>query len=155
MSSYLAFYEILSYLLTFCIKDIWLTLIKFHVCSFQGTILTDILSVIRIHKHPYQLWSLVNPVLYLSDFHLLFSFWSGGHLLSHTVSSAVPSAACVLTVVFGMGTGVSHKRIATRSIYSVIRKFDSLNSSFLPVGFIKFLRTKFTLNSNFVYTRFH
>ena len=37
MSSYLAFYEILSYLLTFCIKDIWLTLIKFHVCSFQGT----------------------------------------------------------------------------------------------------------------------
>ena len=28
------------------IKDIWLVLIKFHVCSFQGTILTDILSVI-------------------------------------------------------------------------------------------------------------
>ena len=41
---------------------------------------------------------------------------SGGHLLSHTVSSAVPSAACVLTVVFGMGTGVSHKRIATRKV---------------------------------------
>ena len=42
--------------------------------------------------------------------------WSGVHLLSHTVSSAVPSAACVLTVVFGMGTGVSHKRIDTRNI---------------------------------------
>ena len=42
--------------------------------------------------------------------------WSGIHLLSHTVSSAVPSAACVLTVVFGMGTGVSPKRIATRNI---------------------------------------
>ena len=41
---------------------------------------------------------------------------SGTHLLSHTVSSAVPSAAWVLTVVFGMGTGVSHKRIATRSL---------------------------------------
>ena len=39
---------------------------------------------------------------------------SGSHLLSHTVSSAVPSAAYALTVVFGMGTGVSHKRIATR-----------------------------------------
>ena len=40
---------------------------------------------------------------------------SGSHLLSHAVSSIVPSAAYVLTVVFGMGTGVSHKRIATRN----------------------------------------
>ena len=39
---------------------------------------------------------------------------SGSHLLSHAVSSIVPSAAYVLTVVFGMGTGVSRKRIATR-----------------------------------------
>ena len=38
---------------------------------------------------------------------------SGIHLLSHTVSSIVPSAAYVLTVVFGMGTGVSHRRIDT------------------------------------------
>ena len=37
----------------------------------------------------------------------------GSHLLSHTVSSAVPSAAWVLTIVFGMGTGVTPKRIAT------------------------------------------
>ena len=41
---------------------------------------------------------------------------SGTHLLSHAVSSIVPSAAYVLTVVFGMGTGVSHKRIDTRII---------------------------------------
>ena len=41
---------------------------------------------------------------------------SGIHLLSHAVSSIVPSAAYVLTVVFGMGTGVSHKRIDTRII---------------------------------------
>ena len=40
---------------------------------------------------------------------------SGSHLLSHTVSSIVPSAAYVLTIVFGMRTGVSRKRIATRS----------------------------------------
>ena len=45
----------------------------------------------------------------------IFSFFSfGGHLLSHTVSSAVPSAAQVLTIVFGMGTGVSPERIATK-----------------------------------------
>ena len=38
---------------------------------------------------------------------------SGSHLLSHTVASTVPSAAQVLTIVFGMGTGVSPERIAT------------------------------------------
>ena len=32
---------------------------------------------------------------------------SGNHLLSHIVSNAVPSAEKVLTVVFGMRTGVS------------------------------------------------
>ena len=40
----------------------------------------------------------------------------GSHLLSHTVSSAVSSAAWVLTIVFGMGTGVSPKRIDTRNL---------------------------------------
>ena len=44
-----------------------------------------------------------------------FLFYSGGHLSCHTVSSAVLSAVCVLTVVFGMGTGVSRSRIAARS----------------------------------------
>ena len=43
----------------------------------------------------------------------IFFFCFGGHLLSHTVSSAVPSASQVLTIVFGMGTGVSPGRIAT------------------------------------------
>ena len=42
---------------------------------------------------------------------------SGIHLLSHAVSSIVPSAAYVLTVVFGMGTGVSHKRIGTGILF--------------------------------------
>ena len=42
-------------------------------------------------------------------------FKSGSHLLSHAVSSIVSSAASVLTIVFGMWTGVSPKRIATRS----------------------------------------
>ena len=44
---------------------------------------------------------------------------SGIHLLSHAVSSIVPSAAYVLTVVFGMGTGVSPKRIITEDVLCV------------------------------------
>ena len=44
---------------------------------------------------------------------------AGSHLLSHTVSSVVPSAAYVLTIVFGMGTGVSHKRITTGKVFEL------------------------------------
>ena len=45
----------------------------------------------------------------------------GSHLLSHAVSSIVPSAAQVLTIVFGMGTGVSPKRIDTENLYVIFR----------------------------------
>ena len=45
-----------------------------------------------------------------------FKFYSGSHLLSHTVSSTVPSAVLVLTIVFGMRTGVSPRRITTRNL---------------------------------------
>ena len=38
---------------------------------------------------------------------------SGGLLLFHIVSNTVPSADQGLTIVFGMGTGVSPKRINT------------------------------------------
>ena len=44
----------------------------------------------------------------------------GGHLLSRAVSSQVSSADCVLTFVFGMGTGVSHNRIATGNFWALI-----------------------------------
>ena len=44
----------------------------------------------------------------------------GGHLLSRAVSSQVSSADCVLTFVFGMGTGVSHNRIATGNFWTLI-----------------------------------
>ena len=47
-------------------------------------------------------------------FRFPFFFYSGSLLLSHTVSSAVPSAGSALTLVFGMGTRVSLSRIATR-----------------------------------------
>ena len=95
-------------------------------------------------KTSFGLWSLVNPALtalpcwlgwrwgivvppcrYLfltsaADLPLSFSFKFGGHLLSHTVSSAVPSAVQVLTIVFGMGTGVTPGRIATKEFWSFL-----------------------------------
>ena len=49
---------------------------------------------------------------------------SGTHLLSHIVSNIVPSAACVLTIVFGMGTGVSHWRIGTGIFFSLLTFFS-------------------------------
>ena len=60
---------------------------------------------------------------------------SGGHLLSHTVSSAVPSAVWVLTIVFGMGTGVSLRRIATRYIQLSL---DNLTINNNPYFFFRF-----------------
>ena len=53
-------------------------------------------------------------LFYLKTLSSIFQIESGTHLLSHAVSSIVPSAAYVLTVVFGMGTGVSPDRIDTR-----------------------------------------
>ena len=44
-----------------------------------------------------------------------YSFYSGARLFSHAVSSIVPSAVRLFTVVFGMGTGVSSGRIGTRN----------------------------------------
>ena len=38
-----------------------------------------------------------------------------------SVSSAVPSAVCGLTIVFGMGTGVSRRRIATKKLEFLAR----------------------------------
>ena len=71
-----------------------------------------------------------------------FFIYSGSHLLSHTVSSAVPSAAWVLTIVFGMGTGVSPKRIATRNIQLsvlLVPPYHSLNSASLHLARAKAL----------------
>ena len=92
--------------------------------------LTDVLSAIRRYN---PLYPLITGKTSLSEqrfpadvgytfqgavlSHRLFpgSFFRvpGSHLLSHAVSSIVSSAASVLTNVFGMGTGVSPKRIAT------------------------------------------
>ena len=56
--------------------------------------------------------------------------FSGVHLLSHTVASIVPSAACVLTVVFGMGTSVSHRRIGTGNLNLNYQRPDSTDNPY-------------------------
>ena len=74
------------------------------------------------------------PCLYLYKKAFRFiSYRFGSHLLSHTVSSAVSSAAWVLTIVFGMGTGVAPKRIATE-MFCVSRTLiikQQINTCFL------------------------
>jgi hypothetical protein len=61
----------------------------------------------------YSLFFLLN---YTSDIKFLNK--SGSLLLYHAVTSKVPSAGQVLTIVFGMGTGVTPDRITTRNFYS-------------------------------------
>ena len=72
--------------------------------------------------------------LYIKPFGY-FSYKSGSHLLSHIVSNVVPSAAYVLTIVFGMRTGVSHKRIATRKIMKLSSP-RAARSPFINLRFI-------------------
>ena len=67
-------------------------------------VLTDLSSVNRVHNFRYGLYLLMKNNLQKR---------SGSLLLSHTVASIVSSAAQGLTIVFGMGTGVSPERIAT------------------------------------------
>ena len=72
---------------------------------------TSRLSGVRSNQLSY---NPLHTVLYISQSAGSFLYKSGSHLLSHTVSSIVSSAAEGLTIVFGMCTGVSPKRIATR-----------------------------------------
>ena len=67
MSSYLAFYEILSYLLTFCIKDIWLTFNQISCMQFSryNIRLTHLTSRLNFYK-PMGLSGLEPPTSRLS-----------------------------------------------------------------------------------------
>ena len=97
------------------------------VCSFQGTYCVTVFQLL-LTVSSHNIKEFLSSILWLEIF---FSFFqSGSHLLSHAVSSIVSSAVYVLTIVFGMGTGVSHKRIATRNIF-VINKNACL--SFAPL----------------------
>ena len=87
-------------------------------------------------------------LLYIKAFRLCFKKESGSRLLSHAVSSIVPSAVQGLTVVFGMGTGVPPARIAAGCLLSMRRISPSglrfLRFSLLillPPSGLRFLRT--------------
>ena len=124
--------------------DVPLLLDQSLICMKFSRYILTVLSVIRKLKSFWTLWPLVNPAFILTVLpsvmggthsiplcsndlwagalqatfaYIIFFFWSGSHLLSHAVSSIVPSAAQVLTIVFGMGTGVSPGRIATGNLY--------------------------------------
>ena len=76
-----------------CIKDIWLNFNQIYMYAvFKVRYWLNFYQSYK-RKNLFLLISLVKPAVCSSDLHLLFFFWSGGHLLSHTVSSAVPSAA--------------------------------------------------------------
>ena len=79
----------------------------------------------------------------------IFFFKFGGHLLSHTVSSAVPSAVQVFTIVFGMGTGVTPERIATKSFRLLDNPTidNSKNPLLLSSVFTGFFHTKESISS--------
>ena len=70
------------------------------------------------------------PYIYVKGFRLVTFFRSCGHLLSRAVSSEVPSAVPVLTVVFGMGTGVSPVRITTGNPLSVIDRPTAMQRAY-------------------------
>ena len=91
---------------------LFITVRIFSICSFQGAI-----SAVELPSGDGEIRTL-DPLLarqVLSQLSYTPTY-SGAHLLFHTVSSIVPSAARVLTIVFGMGTGVSPARIGTRNI---------------------------------------
>ena len=73
----------------------------------------------------------------------------GIHLLSRAVSSKVPSAAYVLTIVFGMGTGVSHKRIDT-TVFKLQHRSAKLDNT--SPSFLMCVRTRFVNTSSSAYS---
>ena len=59
---------------------------------------------------------------------LFFKKCSGALLFSRVVSNKVPSAVQGLTVVFGMGTGVSPARIDTKTFLRVLELRTAMQS---------------------------
>ena len=96
---------------------------------------TSLLVQVSILPMPV-LWSTCrmhnSSIIFVKLKTFVFNFYSGSHLLSHAVSSIVSSAAYVLTNVFGMRTGVSHKRIATRHILVVLTTKQQSNPYSFP-----------------------
>ena len=110
MSSYLVSFLSLGYFVLYAVFKVRLRIRSFsYPMGLSGLEPpTSRLSGVRSNRLSYK------PTRYWKTaFTGFFFFGAGGHLLSHTVSSAVPSAVWGLTIVFGMGTGVSPRRITT------------------------------------------
>ena len=106
--------------------------LTFYIYSmrFSRYILSDCWAVTTYKKNSSYIQSLLSDrSLYIHQPNgLLFLKGSGTHLLSHAVPSVVSSAVRGLTIVFGMGTGVSPGRIGTRNLYLDVHQFASSDS---------------------------
>ena len=83
--------------------------------------------------------TILTSVLQMSNYFL----YPGSHLLSRAVSSQVSSAVCVLTVVFGMGTGVSHRRIATGISLGTFQRLQNQTRSLTQIKLFSLLTFSF------------
>ena len=92
----------------------------------------------RLSYKPVYRWN-----LYLIKF--------GIHLLSHIVSNIVPSAVQGLTIVFGMFTGVSLRRIDTKGIEYLISTSREFSTEVVPLNLssINFVNFRLTLGISF------
>ena len=121
------------------------SLAVFPFLSLSYCPLTDVLSAIRRYNSLYPLITgktsypnSASPLMWVTPFLVPFYLIaSGSHLLSHAVSSIVSSAASVLTVVFGMGTGVSPKRIATGNFVLLIVSAENILSGCGKLAFLR------------------
>ena len=85
---------------------------SFHsICNFQGAVhgKCHVMGLSRLELPTSRLSGVRSNLLSYKPKE------SGILLFSRAVSSKVPSAVCGLTVVFGMGTGISRIRIDTTS----------------------------------------
>ena len=89
------------------------------VCGCQGTYDQPLLvnrALNRVQGSIYQQKLMLSQGILRTEVRLSLRTKSGSLLSFHTVASTVLSAASVLTIVFGMGTGVAPKRIATGNV---------------------------------------
>ena len=116
---------------------------RISICSFQGTSLWDLKVLLSLPNSPHGIRSHRIPRPLSAE--TSFFFYKGGiHLLSRAVSSKVPSAVHGLTIVFGMGTGVSHERIDTTCFllsFVVQGNIVQLSSASASLRFTMYVRT--------------
>ena len=132
------------------------SLAVFPFLSLSYCPLTDVLSAIRRYNSLYPLITgktsypnSASPLMWVTPFLVPFYLIAFSPALflgfpaatcfpmPHAVSSIVSSAASVLTVVFGMGTGVSPKRIATGNFVLLIVSAENILSGCGKLAFLR------------------